>query len=279
MSKLYVVGTPIGNLGDMSPRGVKALENADFIAAEDTRVSLKLLNYFGIKKPLVSYYEHNIRERGEQIVSRILSGESCAVITDAGMPCVSDPGEDLVRICAEHGIETVAVPGPTALITALALSGLPTGRFTFEGFLSVQKNSRAFHLQSIKDEQRTMIFYEAPHKLKATLKDMLQTLGERKIALCRELTKLYEEVERTTLSQAVAKFERDSPRGEYVLVLEGAKLKEAPIISFSDALDQLLALYSEGESLSSAAKEIARETGYKRSELYKAALDRERHTE
>ena len=204
--KLYVVGTPIGNLGDMSPRAVETLEMVDFIAAEDTRVTLKLLNHFSIKKPMISYFEHNKYERGEIICQRILSGENCAVVTDAGMPCISDPGELLVKQCREYGIKVAAVPGASAVITALALSGLPTGRFTFEGFLSVNKKSRREHLNEVKNEKRTMIFYEAPHKLNATLRDMLEAFGDRNIAVVRELTKIHEEVINTTLEKAVAEY-------------------------------------------------------------------------
>ncbi|MGN1131113.1 MAG: 16S rRNA (cytidine(1402)-2'-O)-methyltransferase, partial [Ruminococcus sp.] len=189
---LYVVGTPIGNLSDMSPRAVDTLRNVDFIAAEDTRVTLKLLNHFDIKKPMVSYYEHNKRERGEIICNRILSGESCAIVTDAGMPCISDPGEDLIKLCQEKGIKTIVVPGPSAVISALAVSGLETGRFCFEGFLSVNKKSRREHLQSLADETRTMIFYEAPHKLPSTLKDLYSSFGDRKLTIVREITKIHE---------------------------------------------------------------------------------------
>lgn len=273
MSKLYVVGTPIGNLGDMSPRGVATLSEVDFIAAEDTRVSLKLLSHFGIKKPLVSYHEHNLRERGGHITGRILGGESCAVITDAGMPCISDPGEDLVRLCAEQGIETVVVPGPSAVISALALSGLATGRFAFEGFLSVQKGPRFAHLAEIAGDPRTLIFYEAPHKLCATLWDLLDTLGDRRITLCRELTKLHEEVVRTTLSQAVGRYAETPPRGEFVLILEGCApaVEEAP--TFEEALALVLGLQKGGASLSQAAKDVAKETGHRRGALYKAAVE------
>ncbi len=185
---LYVTGTPIGNLSDLSPRAAQTLESVDFIAAEDTRVTLKLLNHLGIKKPMVSYFEHNKRERGEIICQRIEQGENCAIVTDAGMPCISDPGEDLIRLCAERGIRTVVIPGPSAVITALAVSGLETGRFCFEGFLSVNKKSRGEHLQSLKNEKRTMIFYEAPHKLPATLRDLLAAFGDRKLSIVREIT-------------------------------------------------------------------------------------------
>lgn len=220
--KLYVVGTPIGNLSDFSPRAAECLRNCDFIAAEDTRVTLKLLNRFDIKKPLISYFEHNRRERGEIILARILGGESCALVTDAGMPAISDPGQDLVDICIASGVNVVSVPGPTAFATAVALSGLPSGRFTFEGFLSVNKQSRAEHLDSIKDEKRTMVFYEAPHKLLRTLKDLYACLGDRRIAIIKELTKIHENVERTTLKKACEEYENIPIKGEFVLVIEGA---------------------------------------------------------
>ncbi|MEM1486300.1 16S rRNA (cytidine(1402)-2'-O)-methyltransferase [Oscillospiraceae bacterium PP1C4] len=272
MSKLYVVGTPIGNLGDFSPRAVQTLRDCDFIAAEDTRVSLKLLNHFEIKKPLVSYYEHNLRERGQEIIQRILGGESCAVITDAGMPCISDPGEDLIRLCAEHGIPTEAVPGPSAAITALAVSGLVTSRFAFEGFLSVKRTSRFEHLESVKRDTHTLIFYEAPHKLLSTLRDMYEVFGERKITLARELTKLYEEVRRTTLSEAVAYYTENNPKGEFVLVLEGAQQETEAPPTLEEAVEMVKMLAAGGQSLSDAAKDVAKQTGYKKGDLYKAAL-------
>ena len=270
--KLYVVGTPIGNLGDLSPRAAQVLADCDFIAAEDTRVALKLLNHLGIKKPLVSYYEHNLRQRGEEILGRILAGEDCAIVTDAGMPCISVPGEDLVRLCAARGVETVVVPGPSAVIAALAVSGLATSRFSFEGFLSVRKTSRAEHLQQVKDDPRTLVFYEAPHKLCATLADMLEAWGDRQISLCRELTKVHEEVRRTTLSQAVDYYRENPPRGEFVLVIQGAapKAQEAPTLE--EAAQLALALAQGGMSLSEAAKEAARQTGLRRGDIYKAAL-------
>lgn len=266
---LYIVGTPIGNLGDMSPRAVETLENVDFIAAEDTRVSLKLLNHFGIKKPLISYFEHNRREKGELIVSRILNGENCALVTDAGMPAVSDPGEDLVALCHERGVTVNVVPGPTAFVSALALSGLPVSRFTFEGFLSMNKVSRREHLADIKDEKRTLVFYEAPHKLSATLKDLYNTLGDRRIALVREITKIHEEVIRTTLTGAIEKYETESPKGEFVLVIEGKK-EEKEEITFEDALSLAKAYMSQGMSVSMASKQAAKETGIKKGDLYKA---------
>lgn len=272
MGKLFVVGTPIGNLGDLSPRAVHALEDCDFIAAEDTRVSLKLLNHFGIKKPLVSYYEHNLRERGEQIVARMEAGETCAVITDAGMPCISDPGEDLVRLCAERGVAVEVVPGPSAAISALAVSGLSTSRFAFEGFLSVKRNSRFEHLEQVKNDTRTLIFYEAPHKLLSTLQDMLAVFGDRRISLARELTKIHEEVRRTTLSEAVRWYTENAPRGEFVLVIEGAAPAEEIPPTLEEAVEMVKSLTRGGLSLSDAARDVARQTGYKKGQLYKAAL-------
>ena len=217
--KLYVVGTPIGNLEDFSPRAVRILGQADFIAAEDTRVTLKLLNHFEIKKEMLSYYEHNKSTKGNLIIERILKGESCALVSDAGMPAISDPGEDLVRQAHENGITVESVPGPSALITALAISGMESGRFCFEGFLSVNKISRKKHLEEIKDEKRTMIFYEAPHKLPAPLRDMSAYLGDRKISLVRELTKIHETVMNTTLSLAAEYYGENTPRGEFVLII------------------------------------------------------------
>ena len=274
---LYVVGTPIGNLGDMSPRAVEALEGVDFIAAEDTRVTLKLLNHFGIKKPMVSYFEHNKHQRGEIICQRILSGESCAIVTDAGMPCISDPGELLVKQCEEYGIEVKAVPGPSAVISALAISGLPTGRFTFEGFLSVNKKSRMEHLESVKNETRTMIFYEAPHKLNATLRDMLGTFGNRSIAIVRELTKIHEEVIRTTLEQAVERYSEAPLKGEIVLVIDGAKpVDNNKVYTEEEAADLAIALAAEEDiSLSEASKKAAKETGIKKGIIYKLATERD----
>ena len=273
IGKLYVVGTPIGNLSDFSPRGIETLKAVDFIAAEDTRVTTKLLNRFEIKKPLVSYYEHNRRERGEIIVSRILQGENCAIVTDAGMPCISDPGQDLVDLCIEKGVIVESVPGPTAFATALAISGMESGRFTFEGFLSVNKPSRKEHLEEVKNETRTMIFYEAPHKLKATLKDMLLTFGNRKIAVVKELTKIHETVMRTTLEGACDYFEAEPPRGEYVLIIAGAeKTKEKQPVTLEQAVEMAKDLVSKGVSVNEASKTIASETGIKKSLIYKELL-------
>ncbi|MCF0136749.1 MAG: 16S rRNA (cytidine(1402)-2'-O)-methyltransferase [Oscillospiraceae bacterium] len=271
--KLYLVGTPIGNLGDFSPRAVETLESVDFIAAEDTRVTLKLLNHFNIRKPLVSYYEHNKYASGAKIFARIEAGESCALVTDAGMPAISDPGEDIVRLCAENGVEVLTVPGPSALVSALALSGLPTQRFCFEGFLAVSGKSRREHLESLRDEPRTMIFYEAPHKLLRTLEDMRSVFGgDRRISLCRELTKLHEETLRTELDGAVAHFTETPPRGEFVLVIEGA----APVTAEAtqeDALALVEKYRSEGLSRKAACKRAAAETGFKANELYSASIE------
>ena len=273
MSKLYVVGTPIGNLGDFSPRAVETLESVDFIAAEDTRVTLKLLNHFGIKKSMVSYFEHNKRERGEMITSRILGGESCALVTDAGMPAISDPGEDLVRLCHEKGIKVESVPGPCAFTTALALSGFPSGRFTFEGFLSVNKPSRREHLHSLENETRTMLFYEAPHKLGATLRDMNKVFGNREIAIVREITKLHEEVIRTTLDEAVEKYADGSVKGEIVLVIKGAEKAEIEDeMTFEQAVECARQSVEDGMSVSEAAKQAAKLSGFKKGDIYKSLI-------
>ena len=271
---LYLVATPIGNLGDFSPRAVETLETVDFIAAEDTRVSIKLLNHFEIKKPLVSYHEHNHITAGQAILARLLAGESCALVTDAGTPAVSDPGEDLVRLCAENDVEVLSIPGCCAAVNALAVSGLPTGRFTFEGFLTVNKKSRRERLESLKNEERTMIFHEAPHKLLTTLEDMAAVFGgDRRIALCRELTKLHEETRRCTLGEAIAYYNENSPKGEFVLVLAGAEPREAAAVTLEDAVAQVLTLKAQGMRLKDAAKEVAEHTGLSKNELYAAALE------
>lgn len=274
MSILYVVGTPIGNLGDISPRALETLEKVDFIAAEDTRVSLKLLNHFGIKKPMISYFEHNRREKGEIIVDRILNGESCAIVTDAGMPAVSDPGEDLVALCHERGVKVSVIPGPSAFVAAIALSGMNVGRFTFEGFLSMNKQSRREHLKSVADEKRTMVFYEAPHKLSATLKDLYETLGDREIAIVREITKIHEEVIKTTLSAACKDYGDNSLKGEIVLVIEGKKEEEVSEITLNDAIILAEKYIGEGMGDSMAAKQAAKETGIKKGDIYKALQER-----
>ncbi|MBO5047932.1 MAG: 16S rRNA (cytidine(1402)-2'-O)-methyltransferase [Clostridia bacterium] len=272
---LYLVGTPIGNLSDISERALKVLSEVDFIAAEDTRNSGKLLSYFDIKKPMVSYFEHNKRERGEMIVSRIEAGESCALITDAGMPAISDPGEDIVRICAERGVPVSVVPGPCAAVSALAMSGLFTGKFVFEGFLSTANNERREALESLQNERRTIIFYEAPHKLRGTLADLMKAFGNRKISLCRELTKLNEEVLRMTLSEAIAYYEENQPRGEYVLVLEGASKEEQKANAFWAEMDEFahVAYYTEkGLSKNDAIKAAAKDRGVGKSEIYNIVM-------
>ncbi|MEG0876416.1 MAG: 16S rRNA (cytidine(1402)-2'-O)-methyltransferase [Oscillospiraceae bacterium] len=270
---LYLVATPIGNLGDFSPRAVETLQNADFIAAEDTRVTMKLLNYFGIKKPLISYFEHNRVYSGEKILQRLINGENVALVSDAGMPAISDPGEDLVRLCGEANVKVCCVPGPCALVSALAVSGLSTQRFTFEGFLSTSNKSRAQHLESLKNEQRTMVIYEAPHKLMLTLSDLRETFGgERKISLCREITKLYEETLRTTIDGAIAHFSETPPKGEFVLVIAGAPEDDMPKLSLPQALELVAAYREEGKSLKDAAKLAAADSGYSKNELYAAAL-------
>ncbi len=267
-----MTGTPIGNLSDFSPRAVETLQSVDFIAAEDTRVTLKLLNHFGIKKPMVSYHEHNLRERGEIIIDRILNGENCAVVSDAGMPCISDPGEDLVRLAAEKGVPTVVIPGPSAAVSALCISGLTTSRFSFEGFLSTNRQNRQLHLESLKNDTHTLIFYEAPHKLLTTLRDMERVLGNRQISICRELTKIHEEVIRTTLREAITLYESKPPKGEFVLILEGAVPKSEPRISLEDAIKEAKVLVEEGERPTEAAKKISAQYGYKKSEIYNGLI-------
>ena len=270
---LYLVPTPIGNLGDISTRCRETLEQADFIAAEDTRVSLKLLNHLGIKKSLVSYYEHNKAFKGEKILERILAGETCALVSDAGSPAISDPGEDLVKLCHANGITVCAIPGPCAVITALSISGQATGRFCFEGFLSTARKSRAEHLQSLKKEQRTMIFYEAPHKLVSTLEDMAEVFGsDRSISLCRELTKLHEEVVLTTLGAAVQKYTATPPKGEFVLVVAGAPEEIPESASLEDAAARVAQLMAEGLSRKDAVKQTAKELDLPKNAVYDAAL-------
>ena len=270
---LYLVPTPIGNLGDISIRCRETLENADFIAAEDTRVTLKLLNHLGIKKSLVSYYEHNKAFKGDKIVERILAGETCALVSDAGSPAISDPGEDLVKQCAEAGIVVCAIPGPCAAITALSISGQATGRFCFEGFLSTAKKSRREHLESLKKEQRTMIFYEAPHKLLSTLEDMAEVFGtDRGISLCRELTKLHEEVVRTTLGGAIEKYTENGPKGEFVLIVAGAEPEAEELPTEEDAVSYLSRLMAGGMSKKDAVKQTAKDLKLPKNEVYDLAL-------
>ena len=270
---LYLVSTPIGNLADLSDRAKKVLNGVDFIAAEDTRNTLKLLFAFEISKPLVSYHEHNRRERGAEIADRLQAGESCALVTDAGTPAISDPGEDLVALCAERGIPVTAVPGCCAGITALTLSGLPTGRFCFEGFLPQDKAARRERLAELAEETRTMLLHEAPHKLRATLKDLAAALGEgRRISLCRELTKLNEDIHRTTLGEAIAHYAANNPRGEYVLVVEGgekaAKKEADPLLTLSPA-DHVAYYEKQGLSRMDAIKAAAKARGMQKNELYR----------
>ena len=270
--KLFVVSTPIGNLGDFSPRAVETLQQVDFIAAEDTRVGAKLLHKFNIKKPQISYFEHNRREKGEYIANRIFAGESCALITDAGTPAISDPGADLVALCAEKGIEVAAIPGCCAAVAALSISGMACGRFTFEGFLSMNHKSRMDHLESVRTEPRTMVFYEAPHKLIRTLADLLAVLGDREAALCREITKLHEECFRTTLSQALEHYRQTPPKGEFVLVIAGCDHKELPPDQ-NDLTRRVLALVAQGTPLMAAVKQISKEAGTSKNALYRQALE------
>ncbi len=268
--KLYLVPTPIGNLGDISLRMADALKQADFIAAEDTRVSIKLLNHLEIKKPMVAYHRHNTESSGPAILERLLAGETCALVTDAGMPAISDPGEELVALCAQNGVDVECIPGPCALVTALAVSGQPTGRFTFEGFLPMNKKNRRAHLESLRGEERTMIFYEAPHKLSATLKDLAETFGpERPISLCRELSKLHEQILRTTLGEAREYYDQNAPKGEFVLVIRGAEPRQEQEATLEDGLALVDRLRSqEGLSARDAVKRAAKELGLSRNELY-----------
>ena len=273
---LYLVPTPIGNLGDISDRARRTLEEADFIAAEDPRVSLKLLNHLGIKKSLVSYFEHNKAFKGNVILDRILAGETCALVSDAGSPAISDPGEDLVKLCAQHGITVCAIPGPCAVITALSISGQATGRFCFEGFLSTAKKSRREHLEKLQQEERTMIFYEAPHKLVATLEDMAAVFGDdRGISLCRELTKLHEEVVRTTLGDAITKYTANPPKGEFVLVVAGAEPVIQEKATADDAAARVRQLMEGGMSRKDAIKQTAKELDLPKNVVYDAALAEE----
>ncbi|MCD7800254.1 MAG: 16S rRNA (cytidine(1402)-2'-O)-methyltransferase [Ruminococcus sp.] len=267
---LFVVGTPIGNLDDMTYRAIKTLQEVDFITAEDTRVTLKLLNRFNIKNKLISYHDHSTKQVTENILDHIANGQDCAIVTDAGMPCISDPGEILVRMCYERGIPVKVIPGPSAVVSALAISGLNTSRFTFEGFLSVTKKQRFEHLEMLVDEPRTMIFYEAPHKLKSTLSDMYKYFGDRKISLCRELTKIHEEVLQMTLHQAIEYYELYNPKGEFVLVVEGKKADVCKTLSLNDAIKKVQDLVNNGARTTDACKEIAKISNFSKSELYTA---------
>lgn len=271
---LYLVPTPIGNLGDISQRAAETLSSVDLIAAEDTRVTLKLLNHLGLKKPLTSYYRHNTAEAGRKVLDRLLCGENVALVTDAGTPAISDPGEDLVALCAGHGVKVTAIPGPCALVTALSVSGLSTARFSFEGFLPMNRKNRRARLESLKAEERTMVFYEAPHKLTATLGDLAEALGaERKLSLCREMTKLHEEVIRTTLGEAAERYSGEAPRGEFVLVVEGAPASQEGEYTLEDGLERVSKLREGGASLKDAVRQAAGELKLSRNELYNAAVN------
>ena len=266
---LYLVGTPIGNLSDLSERAKKVLSEVDFIAAEDTRVSGAMLAKFGIKKPLCPYYEHNKKQKGEGIAERLAAGESCALVTDAGMPAISDPGEDIVRLCAERGIPVSVIPGPCAAVSALAVSGLFTGKFAFEGFLPTASGDRREAIDEVKTEKRTLIFYEAPHRLTKTLDELFSALGDRKIAVCRELTKINEEVIRTTLSGAVDYYKTVTPKGEFVLIIEGAPKEEENSLAKTLTIEEHVEHYiSLGMSKSDAMKATARDRGVGKSEIY-----------
>lgn len=268
MGILYIIGTPIGNMEDITLRQLRMLEEVDFICAEDTRVTLKLLNRYEIKKELVSFHEHSSLSEAQRIIDRILSGENAGVVTDAGMPCISDPGEVLVKLCYENNIDVRVVPSATAFASAVALSGMSPRRFTFEGFLSVQKKERAEHLELLRNETALMVFYEAPHKLRNTLSDLCEFFGsDRKIAVCRELTKIHEQVIRMTLGEAVEYYSAVEPKGEFVLVVEGRK-KETEKPTLEKAMEQVYRLIEAGEKPTEACRAVAKETGFRKSELY-----------
>ena len=270
---LYLVATPIGNLSDMSPRALKTLEEADFVAAEDTRVTLRLFNHFGIKKQIVSYREHNAASMGPQILDRLLAGESCALVTDAGTPAISDPGESMARLAAENGVEVLSIPGCCALISALAVSGLPTDRFTFEGFLPVGRGERKARLDSLSGESRTMIFYEAPHKLRTTLSDLVSAFGaDRRASLSREITKLHEQTMRLTLGEADAYYAETEPRGEYVIVVEGAPEREGAAVDMDEGVAMVGRLHGEGVKMKDAVRRVSDDTGLNKNALYAAVL-------
>lgn len=276
MGTLYIVGTPIGNLSDFSPHAIEVLKSVDFIAAEDTRVTLKLLNHFEIRATLISYHEHNAASRGPELLQRLMNGENGAIVTDAGMPCISDPGEGLVSLCHDNNIPLATVPGPTAAMTALAASGLSTDRFLFEGFLPIKKGERDAALQMVSRLPHTLIFYEAPHRLRQTLAALLEGLGDRSVTLCRELTKLHEELCRTTLAAAAAEYTQREPRGEYVLIVAGAEENgSSDQVTMEQAVGLVRRLAADGASLSDAARQIAKETGYRKGELYRQALEAE----
>ena len=268
-STLYLVATPIGNISDLSPRAIKILSEVDFIAAEDTRNTQKMLSILEIHNKTISYYEHNKSQKGQVIIDRLLSGESCALVSDAGTPAISDPGEDIVKLCYENNIKVTSVPGCCAAITALTLSGLSTRRFAFEGFLPYQKKERKEKLEEISQLPYTIIMYEAPHKLIGTLVDLNKALSNRKIALCRELTKLNEEIIRTTIEDALVMYGEKAPRGEYVLIIEGNNTTEKENQFSSLTIQEHVELYiSDGMSKMDAIKKVAKERNIPKNEVY-----------
>lgn len=275
---LYICPTPIGNLSDMPERVVEILKEVDLVAAEDTRVTIKLFNHFGIKNKMVSYYEHNKVERGNYLIQLLLEGKNIAIVSDAGMPCISDPGEDIVRLAVIEDIQVIAIPGPSAFVCALAVSGLPTARFIFEGFLPMNKKVRKDRLEEIKNDTRTLIFYEAPHKLTYSLEDLYESLGDRRISLVREITKKFEEVKRVRLSEAIEYYKTNTPKGEFVLIIEGKdaeelkKEKEDTWAKFT--IKEHVQLHTKnGLSKNDAIKLVAKERGMKKNEVYKSVLE------
>jgi len=272
---LYLVATPIGNLADLSARAEKVLGGVDFIAAEDTRVTAKLLSHIGVSKPMVPYHEHNKRKCGETIAARLAEGESCALVTDAGSPIISDPGEDIARICEERGLPVTVIPGPCAAVCALMLSGLGARRFSFEGFLEGTKSQKRDRLTLLRSDERTMIFYEAPHNLRETLGMMLDILGNRKISLCREMTKLNEEIIRTDLASAVEMYSEKEPRGEYVLVLSGA-MKDEEFWREMTVPEHVSFYLDNGMAKMDAMKAAARDRGVAKNEIYRLMLEDEK---
>lgn len=277
VGSLFLVATPIGNLEDITLRALRVLKEVDIIAAEDTRQTLKLLNHFEIKKPLVSYYEHNKVVKGNYLINQMLQGKNIAMVSDAGTPGISDPGEDMVRLAIENGIHVTMSPGPVAAITGLVLSGLPAGRFVFEGFLPMNKRSRKERLLSLKSEVRTMVFYEAPHKLSHTLQDLLEAFGDRRIVLAREMTKKFEEFIRCTLTEAIKRYTEDSPKGEYVLILEGeneevildSKRKKWDSMTIKEHVEMYM---NEGMEKKSAMKQVAEDRDISKKDVYSTLI-------
>ena len=271
--KLFVVPTPVGNLSDMTPRAIEVLSKCDLILAEDTRTSSVIMRHFGITTPMISNHKFNEHNIIQNITNKLLSGENIALISDAGTPAISDPGFLISRECRRNNIPVETLPGATAFVPALVNSGLPCERFTFEGFLSVNKQSRFEHLQSLKQEKRTMIFYEAPHKLQNTLCDMLKYFGNREIALCRELTKIHEEVINTTFEDAIAMYEENRPIGEFVLIVSGKQDEKDVEYTLEIAIEMAQRLCESGMQMTKAAKEVAAETGFKKGDIYKGLIE------